>query len=453
MQSGGMFRPTQNLIASNYPSFKKGALISQTFSGRRRRNRASRGGAGMSLPPLISSYVDPWDEESVGIRYPDSYRGLSGTYTGTLVGPISTNSATGGATDLNMVSVVPTPGTSLLFFTPDPSNALVLGICGTGAGGFLGGFPKAFHWPNGINFTNAPGSLNAFGPGSGSLNVDGTIGNLTGLRQLYSSGRLVAGGVKFTSTMNFSTVSGTIHMAPYAYNLNNVTTTFGPTIGGATNPTLTEMANGWQPALPANLAAMANLPGYVQYPLSSLEQDEMVSVFKRFGEEALLFKPLTNAWGMDDRVNQSLAVRQGDANIPSTLGHYGILMFIDGVVTSAGGAVPVDTPLLEYEYRTHYECQPTAAVSLATVGLTSTLYASGATSLCSPSPYFQPLLMAAADNLVAEVPAVRCVDDAGVEEGGFLDEVTRLWSSATSIASSVSTAIPSIAGLMSALAI
>jgi hypothetical protein len=433
------------------PAFRKGTVVGQSFSTRRGRRRQNRSGE-ISLPQVISAYVDPFDEESVGARYPDSYRGFSGTYTGTFVGPVQTANPVGGYTDLNMAAVVPLAGSSLFFVTPDPSNLIVNGVCGNGPGGFFGSFPAVFHWPNGIVYTGAALSANAFGPGSGSTNVDFTIGNLNGMRQLYSAARLVAGGIKLTSTMNFSTVSGTIHMAPYAYN-TNFETSVGTVVGGAVNPTLTEMKNGWQPALPTGLGAMSNLPGYVQYPLSSLEQDEMIAVFKRFGEEALLFKPSTSSWGMNDGNSGNLNVRQGETDVPSTLGHYGILVFIDGVVSSTGGAVPPLTPLLEIEVRNHYECQPTTAVSLMTSGLTNTLYTSGATSLCSPSPYFQPLLMAAADNLVAEVPTIRCVDDAGVEEGGFIDEVTRLWKTSASIASSVTTAVPAIAGLLSALAI
>jgi len=280
--------------------------------------------------------------------------------------------------------------------------------------------------------------------------LDFGIGNLNGMRQLYSTARLVAGGVKLTSTMNFSSVSGTMHLAPYSYNLSKMTSTSTTTqFGGSFNPTSTEMFNGWQPALPASLSAMAELPGYVQYPMSSLEQDEMVAIFKRFGEEALLFKPTTTAWGMDDNNAASLAVRRGDANAPSTVGHYGILMFVDGVLKSDGTALPNNTPLLEVEYRCHYECQPTTAVSI----FSNTAYASGGSALCSLAPANQPLVMAAADNLSADVPAIRCVDDAGVEEGGFMSEVSNLWGNAASVVSSVTQAIPAVSGLLSALAI
>jgi len=391
--------------------------------------------------------VDPWDEDAPGCRYPDSYRGLSGTYAGTSVSPITTG---GTFTDLNMTGVTPTPGTSLLFITPDPQNIVVNGVCGQQASGFLAGVPDQFAWPNGILFTNAALSKNAFGPGSGVIDTDVAVGNINGMRQLYSAARCVAGGVKITSTMNFSTVSGTIHMAPYFYDLSFMTTTLGgQTPGGDFNSVANEMANGWQAVLPTNLEAMANLPGYVQFPVSALEQDEMAAIFKRSGDEALLFKSLRTAWGMSDQDSGATATRTGSASVPDNVGHYGILLFVDGVTSSTGGALANNTPILEMEYRAHYECQPTTAITIAGGNLFST----GGTSLCSRAPNFQPLLMAAIDNIAAEIPSIRCVDVSGVEEAGFMTEVASLWKNATAIASSVYQAVPAVAGLLSALAI
>jgi hypothetical protein len=183
----------------------------------------------------------------------------------------------------------------------------------------------------------------------------------------------------------------------------------------------------------------------------------MVAIFKRFGEEALMFKPLTTTWGMDDGASGNLAFRGGDANMPTTIGHYGILVYVDGVQSATGGPLPNNTPLLEIEYRGHYECQPTSGISVLTSSVngttTTSVSPSGATTLCSLSPVNQPLVMAAADNICAEIPAVRCVDDAGVEEGGFMDEISNLWSNATSVVSSITQAIPAVSGLLSALAI
>jgi hypothetical protein len=257
-QSGGMLRPAMDLAA---PTLRKNVVFSQAFSGRRRRNRKNTGRVGQYLPPIVSAYVDPWDEDAPGVRYPDPFRGLSGTYSGTFVGNVSSG---GTYTDLNLSNVTPQAGTTLFFVTPDPSNILVQGLCGTNGSGFFTGVPAIFNWPNGGSYTNSSNSPNAFGPGTGMLNQDYTIGNLNGLRQLYSSGRLVAGGIKITSTMNFSTVSGTIHMAPVAYNLSRMTSIQTTNIvGGTTTPTAIEQLNGWQPALPNSLGAMCELPGYV----------------------------------------------------------------------------------------------------------------------------------------------------------------------------------------------
>lgn len=448
-QSAGMYRPTKDY---NAPLLATGrAPMSTSFSGRRRRQATTAGSqsVGQDLPPLITAYVDPWDEDAVGIRYPDGFRGLSGTIVGNYTAALTTG---GTFQDLNQVGVTPAAGTALFFLTPDPSNILIQGVSGTQTGGYYAGFPNIFAWPNGILYTNAAGSANAFGPGTGVAKIDTGIGNLDAMRQLYSSARLVAGGVKITSTMNFAAVSGTIHMAPYAYNLSKMTSTSDPRqFGGNFDPTVTEMFNGWQPALPNSLGAMSQLPGYVQYPLSSLEQDEMVAVFKRFGEEALLFKPTTTAWGMDDDNTALLTSRRGDANLPSTVGHYGVLVYINGVLTSAGTPPPNNTPILSLQYRTHYECQPSTSLTMNATG--DTVFPSGGTSMCTLSPPYQPLTMAAADNIAAEVPAVRCIDDAGVEEVGFIDEVSRVWNNAVAVASSAYPAISAVAGLLSSFAI
>lgn len=447
-QSGGMFRPTQNFAQG-----LNGGVVCEKFVGRKKR--AKRGaGAGRGLPGIVTAYIDPFDEDSVGVRYPDNFRGLSGPFVGSSIFSISTAGAINAYTDTNMYNVTPTAGTSLMFFTPDPRITYVQGVCGSNAGGIVAGIPNQWQWPNGILYTGAPGSGNSFGPSSGILNVDYTIGNLPSYSNLFSSARMVAGGVKITSTQNFTSVSGTIHMAPCPYNFSMMTTTGDAAqASSGVNVPQQEMLNSWQCQLPTNLNAMSDLPGYVQYPLSSLEQDEMVAIFKRFGEEALLYKATGTAWGLTDDNTGTLQTRFGAAGVETTIGHYGILLYVDGVQSTTGGVVAPGTPILECEWRSHYECQP--AGNSAVIGTTggSVVSSIAGATICTPSPPYQPLLLAAADNLSSEIPTVRCVDDAGVEEVGFVTEVARLWKNASAIATSVSAAIPAVTGIISALAI
>jgi hypothetical protein len=430
-------------------------VLHRGFSQRGRAGRGSNTPAIPGLPDIVSAYVDPWSEDADGIRYPDDYQGLSGTFTGNFVGTVSTAPAVGGFTDLNMVAVAPNTGTALFCITPDPSAIVVNGVVGTPATGFWAGNTNVFNWPNGIVYTGATSSLNAFGPTAGLVaggGVDNVIGNLTAMRAIFSSARAVAGGAKFVSSMNFSSVSGEVHMAPVPINFNRMTLNNLSTLG-SNEPAQAEQQNGWQTALPNKFEDMVNLPGYRNYPLASLQENSLLGIFRRFGEEALIFKPTTNMWGADDAHLGNLAVRAGNGtSFPSTVGHYGVLVYISGVQSAAGGVAAASTPLGELHIRVHYECQTNPNASILSAN-TNFANLSGSSGLMTPSPPSQPLLMAAADNLCSGVPVVRNVDDAGVEEEGFVSEILRLWPAACSVVSSFTTAYPVISGLLSALAI
>jgi len=241
-------------------------------------------------------------------------------------------------------------------------------------------------------------------------------------------------------------------MAPVYVNLSKyVSNSAGILGGGATDLTTNQMNNGWQVALPPNLTAMADLPGYCQFAMSSLEEDEVAAIFKRAGEEALLFKPTGTTWGMettDIGVGPPAAnTRRGDLNTPNGYGHYCILVFVDGYTLSSGAA-PANTPILELEVRSHYECQANPA-STALIGAGTAVNIANFDAMKS-APH-QPLLMAAADNLASDVPAIRLVDAAGVEESGFISTVVGAWKNACSIATSVAGAVDVVGPLLAAL--
>jgi len=424
-------------------------LSRATFRTPARRPAGRRGGQ-VPLPSLVSAYVDPWCESAPKVKYPDEYHGLTGTFAVRQVFPVSTNGTAGQLTDLNQVTVAPAAGSSLQLFTPDPANIIIQGVSGSKAAGPFTGANNVFYWPNGISFTNAPGSANAFGPSSGVIGQDLTASNLGSMRLLYSGARLTSGGVKFTSTLNFSTVSGTVHFAPVFVNMSRMTTT-GGIPGGGTNQSAFEMLNGWQSALPANLQAMATLPGYTQWPLSAFESDEMLMIFKNVGEEARLFKPTVTPWGMDDNNTANPATRYGDANMPDNYGHLCCLMYIDGVTSSTGGALPAGSNIGEIEIALNYECQPqpdTAALSN-----TGTLANQSGAQFITPAAPHQPVLLAAMGNTAADVPVARVVDDAGVEENSFLQEVQRLFQSGLAIARSAGPVIDFLGMAMAALVV
>lgn len=432
--STNLFRPRQSFQDRE----RQGTLVKRVPARRGRKGKLNP--SVDDLPAVVSSYVDPWSVDADGVRYPDKFRGNSGTFTSTFDHLILTSPALAGLTDLNQVTVTPDPGTALFLYTPDPSNLIVTGTVGTGTGGFYAGTAHTFNWPNGIRFTAANGSLNAFGPGQGTLGNDYPVSNLQTLRAMYTGGRLVAGGVRLYSTQNFSTVSGTLHMAPVFVNLARVTSTFlnSPSFQ---NFNTGEMVSGWQTALPQNLQDLENMPGYMQFPMSSLESGEVTAVFKRFGEEAKLFKSLETTWCMNDSGAGNATLRYGNSDNTGGYGHYCLLVYVSGALSSTGGALPAGTALLEAEIRMHYECQPNPGTSF----LLNTGSAQGVTT---PSPPYQPLLEAASDDMCQSVPAIREVDSTGVEEACFLDDVKTLWNSAAKVASSV---VPAVTSAVTAL--
>lgn len=442
--SSGLFRPTRNFEKNS-----GGMVLNPRFS-KRSRGRRAMGSRSNALPHLVASYVDPFDEEAGGCRYPDVFQGLTDTFTTTYVNSITTVPSSGSSfSDSNLTQANPTQGTSLFLLTPDPSNIMVQGVCGTGTAGVYNGANNVFFWPNGQVFDNSINTLNAFGPGSGTQNFDNVIGNIVPYRNNYNAARLVSGGVKLFSTQNFSTVSGTIHLAPVMVNFSKfVSNGDGLFGGGRVQGVAAEISNGWQTALPQNLQGMANLPGYTQFPMSALEEDEIAAIFKRAGEEALLFKPTGTTWCMDDGDSRNTALRTGNANFPDTYGHYCILVFCDGVQTQSGSPAGPLTPIMEIQIRNHYECQLNPSTVTNVQGTTTI---GGYSPDAHKSAPHQPLLLAAANNLASDIPAIRCVDAGGVEELGFMEAVVGAWKSATAIAGSVAGAVDVAGTLLSAL--
>lgn len=448
----GQFRPKATFEQREARNTAPGGapmVVNDRFGFRRTRGR--RGGVtNLDLDPLVAAYIDPWSVQAEGIKYCDTFGGLSGTFSTVFEGIGTTAPATGTFTDLNQVAVVPTAGTFLRMYTPDPSNLEVNGIVGTPGTGFFAGVPNTFNWPNGILFTNAKDSLNTFGPGSGLIDNDTQIANIASLRSQYAGVRLVSGGIRYTSTQNYATVSGTFHIAPVFVNLTRETSNGSNNQGGIVNSTNAEMQNGWQCQLPANLSDMANIPGYASYPMSALETDEVVALFQRYSDTAKAFKPTSTSWGMNDNASGHLATgRVGDASMPDGYGHMCVVVYISGILTSTGTPPSASTVILETECKLNYEVMANAASSV----MQNSISQVGAGGTMSRSPAYQPIRDAAADNLCHNVPPIRCIDDAGVEEASFIDEVIRLWGVATRVAGGVTSTISAVSTALAAFTI
>ncbi len=450
----GIAKPTPNnsLLPSRVAFNDIGGpgVVTRYSNSRARRSRGNPGS--FTAPGCLGGYVDPFSEEAQGQRYPDDYAGLSGTFSTTLDFVIQTSPGVGVWTDANLAQVTPNLGTALFAITPDPSNVIVNGLLGTQglAGGQWTSVPNIMHWPNGVLFKVTPGTLNAFGPGSGIINIDIPSSNIVAMRALFNQARLVTGGATFSSSMPFSVVSGTVHYCPVPVSMLDsaiVDVSVDPQ-----TPVLGESKNGWQVQLPQTLADMANMPGYGTTPLASLENDEVVGLFSRYGPAAKLFKSIQNVWGCSDGGAGSAATRYGVDNATSDYGHHVLVVCITGVLQSSGTAAAANTPIGEMVVRGNYECT-TKASSWTAFGSGAAARVFAGQSLVSPAPPHQPVLDAALDNVAAAVPSLRVVDKAGVEEGSFLGEVQRLWNSATQVASSVLPAVEMALGMFSALAL
>jgi len=429
-----LYRPPKAII-DNRP------MLASGFSKSRARGRPR---SGVDLPQLVEAYVDPFDSCADGVRYPDDYHDLTAPLCSTVTNIVLTSPAIGGFTDANLINVNPVAGTSLFAFSPDPSGMILAGVNGTNGGvGSPYGVNPGFNWPNGVVFTQANTAANAFGPTSGSVANDSPASNLGTMRQSFSGARVVAGGVKLYSTQNFATVSGNIHVAPVwvsfdrdAWNITNTAVT-------PQTPATATSTNCWQLQLPNSVQQMAQLPGYVQYPMSALEDEELVSLFKPTGPESRTFKSLSHLWGTDIMpfpagTAGTVLTRTGTLGNPSDIGHYMIVVYCDGLLTSSGTALPASTAFCAYEWKVHYECQYNGNNSISS-GLPS-LYFNAAVS-ATPSPPEQPLLLAAAASTIAEVPQTRLIDPGSDQESSFLSEVSRVWATMCRVATSVAPVI------------
>lgn len=432
-QSQALFRPNK---------LENGPIYDISFDRARRRKRGRAASQHSTLPPMVSAYLDPFSEEAGCVKYPDSFRGLTGNVTTSDLRYLQTYPAAA-FTDGNLSGVVaPRTDTSLMVFTADPSLQCVQGVVGTPpSGSFAAGVSETFLWPNGNNpFTNVAGTENFFGASTGNIGIDYVSNSIGSIRRQFNALRLVSGGMKITGVQNFSTVSGTIHVAPVFIPFAQMTDNLMFVGGGQERVQDYEITAGWQTALPNSLSDMSALPGYQAYPMSSLQSGDLVCLFKRSGPAALNFKPSTTAWCLNDQNSDQPENRMGANNNPVDTGHYAIIVLIEGALNSTGAALPAAANLARVQLRCHYECTfQNRGIQFGASGSGALLAANiGSVPDAHMSPPHQPLLLAAADNLSTAVPAVREVSADGDSEEGFYETVSNLWNTATGIAKSTS---------------
>lgn len=146
---------------------------------------------------------------------------------------------------------------------------------------------------------------------------------------------------------------------------------------------------------------MKLLPGYGEANLADLVDEQVVIVGKSMDIGCFRYRDVNYPW------------RSSATDMEDSSGWFGIMVFVEGAIGNAKA--------LNLEYIHHYEAIPG--------GLASSIIQS---TMAAPH---QPLLLAAAENTVAMIPAARQVDQN--DDGDFIDRVENAWNKAVGFATTV----------------
>jgi len=171
--------------------------------------------------------------------------------------------------------------------------------------------------------------------------------------------------------------------------------------------------------IPGSLSEMLAVPDVQVYNLSSLINNEAIALFDAYDPASQIYKSTTGPW-----IPSTLSGTPGPV-LPSG-GNWAVLVALTGVATGATESINIDWTL-------NYE----GIVSMVTGNITSA-------SKAAPS---QPTLLAAVQNMMEDIPRIRCVDDGGIAEGEFGTVVNKYWNQAVNIARGVSDVASIIGGL------
>jgi len=243
---------------------------------------------------------------------------------------------------------------------------------------FIGVGPLAITSPG--NFTWPLGYLGA-----------STVGNIVAIQSQFAMSRCVAWGVKLSASQSFSNVAGRVHVCLIAEDFSKA---------------------GFAGFLPVNVGQMKALPGYNYTTVGELIQNEFLLCGRVEDASAHRYRTTASPW-----LTGSVPTYPTTTSETSP-GWYGILVIVEGA-SNASAVIDGDIIL-------HYE-------GIAHTG--DTIFQNS-----PPAPY-QPVVMAAVNNISAIVPPARVVDDAGVGEDTFWGAIKNAWGLATKIAQGVGDAI------------
>lgn len=221
-----------------------------------------------------------------------------------------------------------------------------------------------------------------------------TAAGLPSARGQIQMSRMAAGGISIQAIPSFSNSQGIVYVC------------YVP---------MDDTQTGINTVAPTSVSQMEYLPGYQHYPLASLIENELIIPFKRYDDGAYRYRSIMSQW------------QQGLSTGPeSSIGIYGIMVVVAGAALTQN--------CLYVQQRVHFESQIKPST--------------GSVFQNTESCAYQPMVMAAASNILASLSVPRAVDDSGIEEQGFVDKVGQAWDTTLKVVSGVTETV----GFLSSLA-
>lgn len=219
-----------------------------------------------------------------------------------------------------------------------------------------------------------------------------SVPNITAIRAAYGLLRCVAWGVRFYCPGAVGTTVGRVHvcLVPIDYGTTGYTT-----------------------ACPTSVSTMMQLPGYQNWPLQDLIQDT-VMVTGRMTDLAGAYRY------RDAAVPWNVGSAQVVAGVETSAGWYGIMIVVEGAGVSQN--------VVSVEVRKHYEAQIKGNTGAGVLHTT-------------PGAPYQPTILAASNNIVANVPPARIMADSGNSERQLWKDIEGAWKTGVQIANGVGDAV------------
>lgn len=243
---------------------------------------------------------------------------------------------------------------------------------------------------------------------SGATNVNvpatwassSTVPNISSIRAAFGLARCVAWGVRIYCPLNTQVAGGRIHvcLVPLDY----------------------AQSAGYAGAIPNSVSTMQQLPGYQNFSLQTLI-DQPLLVTGRMSDTSGAYRY------RDVGVPWNLGSAQITAGVESSAGWLGIQVIVEGA--------PISVSAFSVEVRKHYECLVKGNTGV------------GVIHASAPMPY-QPAVLAATNNIVSAVPAVRVTNADGSDEDQLFKDLHSAWKTGLQVANGVGNAVEWMAGLV-----